>query len=149
MTEFIVTGEVPVEVKVRDCVVAVFTVSLPKVRLGALTDNCGLGAVVPVPASATCMVLPVVELLLTVSWPLRVPAVVGSNCICRVSDCEGFRTTGKLCAIEKVGPVIVAEFTVTGEVPVEVSVRYCVAAVFTVTLPKLRLAALTDSCGLV
>jgi hypothetical protein len=39
--------------------------------------------------------------------------------------------------------VIVAEFTVTGDVPVEVSVNVCVVAVFTVTLPKLRLAALT------
>lgn len=43
--------------------------------------------------------------------------------------------------------MIAAEFTVTGEVPVDVSVRDCVVAVFNVTLPKLRLAALTVSCG--
>jgi len=35
-----------------------------------------------------------------------------------------------------------AEFTVTGEVPVDVSVNDCVVAVFTVTLPKLKLAVL-------
>lgn len=46
-------------------------------------------------------------------------------------------------------PVIVAELTVTGEVPVELSVIDCVAAVLTVTLPKLRLVALTVSCELV
>jgi len=39
--------------------------------------------------------------------------------------------------------VIETEFTVTGDVPVDVNVSDCVAAVFTVTLPKLRLAALT------
>jgi hypothetical protein len=41
----------------------------------------------------------------------------------------------------------VAEFSVTGEVPVEVSVRYCVAVVLSDTLPKFRLEALTDNCG--
>jgi hypothetical protein len=39
--------------------------------------------------------------------------------------------------------VIAVEFTVTGDVPVEVSVNDWVVAVFTVTLPKLRLAVLT------
>ena len=38
--------------------------------------------------------------------------------------------------------------TVTGEVPVEVRVTVCVVGESTVTLPKLRLAVLTDSCGL-
>jgi hypothetical protein len=39
-------------------------------------------------------------------------------------------------------PVIAAELTVTGDVPVDVSVNDCVVAVFTVTLPKLKVAAL-------
>jgi hypothetical protein len=43
----------------------------------------------------------------------------------------------------KPAPVIAAEFTVTGEVPVDVSVNVCVVPVFTATLPKLRLAELT------
>jgi hypothetical protein len=47
----------------------------------------------------------------------------------------------------KPAPAIVAEFTVTGDVPVDFSVNDCVVAVFTVTLPKLRLAVLTVSCG--
>jgi hypothetical protein len=44
-------------------------------------------------------------------------------------------------------PVIVAEFTVTAEVPVDASVNDCVAVVFTVTLPKLRLFEINVSCG--
>jgi hypothetical protein len=39
--------------------------------------------------------------------------------------------------------MIAAEFTVTGEVPIDVNVSDCVVAVFTVTLPKLRLPALS------
>jgi hypothetical protein len=44
-------------------------------------------------------------------------------------------------------PVIPTELTVTGDVPVDVSVNDCVVAVFTAKLPKLRLAALTVNCG--
>ena len=52
--ELTVTGDVPVDVSVSDCVVAVFTVTLPKLRLAALTVNCGLGAAVLVPPRVTC-----------------------------------------------------------------------------------------------
>jgi hypothetical protein len=64
--ELTVTGDVPVDVKVNDCVVAVFTVTLPKLRLVALTDNCGFVAPVPVPLRVTAVVPPVDELLLIV-----------------------------------------------------------------------------------
>jgi hypothetical protein len=37
---------------------------------------------------------------------------------------------------------------ITGAVPVEVNVTGCVDAVFTVTSPNVRLAALTVNCGL-
>jgi hypothetical protein len=40
-------------------------------------------------------------------------------------------------------PVIEAEFTVTDSVPDDVRVNDCVAAEFTVTLPKLNVVALT------
>ena len=43
----------------------------------------------------------------------------------------------------KPAPVITAELTVTGDVPVEVNVSDWVVDALTVTLPKLRLAALT------
>ena len=141
-----VTGADPVDVSVNDWVVAVFTVTLPKLRLAALTASCGLGDVVLVPFRATTVVLPVDELLLIVICPVADPAVVGSNCTCNVSDCVGLNVAGRLPpTIVKPAPVIAAEFTVTGDVPVDVSVSDCVVAVFTVTLPKLRLAALTAS----
>jgi hypothetical protein len=147
--ELTVTGEVPVDVSVNDCVVAVFTVTPPKFRFAALTVNCGLGDVVLVPLRATTAVLPLDELLLIMICPLAAPVAVGRNRTCSVIDCVGFSVTGKLSPmIVKPVPVIAAVFTVTGEVPVDVSVNDCVVAVFTVTLPKLRLAALTVNCGL-
>ena len=96
-----------------------------------------------VPLKATVAVLPVDELLLIESCPVAAPVAVGPNCTCSVIDCVGFNVAGKLPpAMVKPAPEIAAEFTVTGDVPVDVSVNDCVVAVFTVTLPKLRLAAL-------
>jgi hypothetical protein len=123
VAELTVTGVVPVEVKVTDCVVAVFTATLPKLRVPALIVNCGFAAV-PVPLRVTEIVLPLVELLLMVSWPLADPVAVGSNCICTVIDWVGFSVVGRLWAtIEKPVPEIAAEFTITGDVPDDVSVR--------------------------
>ena len=80
---------------------------------------------------------------------MAAPAAVGKNCTCNVIDCVGFNVVGKLPpTIVKPAPLIAAEFTVTGEVPVDVNVNDCVVAVFTVTLPKLNVAALTINCGL-
>ena len=45
-------------------------------------------------------------------------------------------------------PPSVAELMLTGAVPVEVNVTGRVDAVFTVTLPNARLAALIVNCGL-
>jgi hypothetical protein len=78
-----------------------------------------------------------------------VPVAVGSNCPCSVTAWVGFNVTGRLPpTIVKPAPVITAEFTVTGAVPVDVSVNDCDVAVFTVTLPKLKLAALSVNWGL-
>lgn len=100
------------------------------------------------PLRFTTAALPLVELLLIASCPLAAPGDVGSNCTCSVVDWVGFSITGKLPpTIVKPAPEIVTEFTVTGDVPVEVSVSDCVIAVFTVTLPKLKLAALIVNSG--
>ena len=101
-----------------------------------------------VPLRATTAALPLVELLLIVICPVRAPAVVGTNLSFSVRVCVGFRVTGKPPpTMVKPAPAIVAEFTVTGVVPVDDSVNDCVAAVFTATLPKLRLPALIVNCG--
>ena len=64
--EFTVTAVVPVDVSVNDCVIAVFTATLPKLTLAVLIVNCGFAAV-PVPPKVTKTVPPVVELLLIMS----------------------------------------------------------------------------------
>jgi hypothetical protein len=148
MTEFTANDEVPVEVSVRVFVIEVFTAMLAKSRFAALIVNWRFAAV-PVPIRAITEVLPVVELLLIVTCPPAEPVDIGLNCTCKVTDCVGFSVIGKLCArIVNPVPLMAAEFTVTAEVPVDVRVRTCVATVFTVTLPKFRLRALTVSCGL-
>jgi hypothetical protein len=95
LPELTVTGVVPDDVSVNVRVVAVFAATLPKLRLAALTVNCGFAAV-PVPLKARTAVLPVVELLLIVSCPVKAPTVAGLNCTCNVKDCVGFKVTGKL-----------------------------------------------------
>jgi hypothetical protein len=83
-------------------------------------------------------------LLLIVSCPVKAPVVVGSNWSCSVRVCVGFSVTGKLPPTTvKPAPLIPAELTVTGVEPDDVRVNDCVVAVFTVTLPKLKLVAPT------
>jgi hypothetical protein len=144
VAELTVTGDVPADVNVNDWVVAVFTVTLPKLKVAALIVNCGLGAAALVPLRATTTVLPLAELLLIVICPLAAPVAVGRYCTCNVAAWPGLSVTGRLLpAIVKPAPVMVAELTVTGDVPVDVNVNDWVVDVFTVTLPKLRLAVLT------
>jgi hypothetical protein len=69
-------------------------------------------------------VLPVDELLPIVIWPVAVPADAGLNCTCRVIDWLGFSVAGKLPpTMVKPLPAIATELTVTGDVPVDVSVN--------------------------
>ena len=84
VAEFTVTGDVPVDVRVSGNVVAVFAVTLPKLRLVALTANCGFVAAVPVPLRDTVVVLPLAELLLIVRLPDADPVAVGANFTCSV-----------------------------------------------------------------
>jgi hypothetical protein len=87
-------------------------------------------------------------LLLIVICPLAAPVDIGRNCTCSVTACVGFSVTGKLPpTTAKPAPVIAAELTVTGDVPVDVSVNDCVVGVFTGKLPKFKLAVLTVNCG--
>src|SRR5207253_2096056 len=98
---------------------------------------------------ATTAVEPVDESLLIVICPLAVPVAAGLNCTCNVTAWLGFSVTGTLPpTIVKPAPVMAAELTVTCAVPVDVSVNDWVVAVFTVTLPKLKVAALMVNCGL-
>ncbi len=143
-----VTADVPVELKVSVCVVAVFTVTLPKLRLAALTPRIGFAAATPVPLSDTTDVIPLLELLLIESCPVAAPVAVGLNCTDSVNVWPGFSVAGRLPpTMVNPAPVIAAALTVTADVPVELKVNVFVVAVFTVTLPKLRLIALTPRIG--
>src|SRR5258705_433197 len=94
---------------------------MPKLRIAVLTDNSGLGAVILGRGRATTGVDHGDEVVLSVICPLAAPVDVGRYCTCSVTACVGFRVTGKLPpTIAKPVPVIAAEFTVTGDVPVEV-----------------------------
>jgi hypothetical protein len=146
--ELIVTGAVPLDVSVTDCVEEVPTVTLPKLKLARLTVKVGVVAAVPVPLRLTAAVASVDELLVMVSLPETAAALAGLNCTVRLSVCLGLRVTGKLAPeTVKPAPVMVAELIVTAAVPVEVKVTDLVDEVPTVTLPKLRLVVLTVKVG--
>ena len=71
------------------------------------------------------------------SWPVKDPAVAGSNCNCRVNDCPGLSVAGRVPPeIEKPAPLTAAELTVTEAVPVELNVIDCATGVFTSTVPN-------------
>ena len=137
----------PDEVTDNVCVTPVFNVTFPKLRLFAPSVNCGFAAA-PVPLKDTAAEVPVDELLAIVSWPLADPETVGVNVSDKVSDWLGFSVTGSVPATTlKAAPLIETVFTVTGEVPEDVSVSVFVTDVFTAMLPKLRLVALSVSFG--
>ena len=144
--ELMVTAAVPLELSVTGSVVGVFNATLPNARLAGLMVNCGFGTTVavPVPLKLTTAVLLVDESLWIVNCPEAAPVAVGSNCTFRVTDWPGFKVTGKV-APETVKPVPVnaVELTVTGAVPLELSVTGCVDGVFSATSPNTRLTALS------
>ncbi len=141
----IFTGPVPVDVSVTGSVALEPTATFPKLRLLGVIVNCGEVAATPVPAMLTTDVAFVEELLLTVSLPVTAPAIMEAYWTCRVTFCCGLRVSGKVAPDTlKSVPLIVAELTFTALVPVDVSVTGSVEVEPTVTLPKLRLAGLTD-----
>lgn len=59
-------------------------------------------------------------------------------------DCPGLRVAGRLPPVSvKPVPAMVAEFTLNGALPLEVSVKDCVVEVLTVMLPKFKALLLT------
>jgi hypothetical protein len=76
--ELTVTAAVPDDVSVNGRVAEEFTVTLPKLNVLALNDNCGVVAAVPVPLNDT-VVPPPVALLLIVRLPVADPLAVGAK----------------------------------------------------------------------
>ena len=149
-TELTVTGAVPDEVRVTDCVAVEPTGTFPKGSEVALTSSCGVVATVPVPLSWTMVVAPLEELLVIFNCPVAAPAAVGSNSTCSVTAWFGFSVTGKVAPESaKPAPLSVAALIVTGAVPEEVSVSGSVAVEFTATFPKDSEPTLTVNCAVV
>jgi len=137
--EEIVKADVPVDESVTDCVADDPTVTVPKLKLVVLSVSLGFVVAVPVPVSPIVVDEPFVELLLTVNFPVREPAVTGANTTCTVNDWPVERVIGSvLAAIEKPVPETVVEFMVNGELPVEESVTDMVFVVPSAMLPKFR-----------
>jgi len=109
----------------------------------------GKGRLVPVPLRPIAIVLSPEALLVTVNAPVTAPVVFGSNCTLSVTAWFGLSVSGTLIPeTEKPLPVALTPLIVTGWLPVEVSVRGCVAAVFTFTLLKARPAELAPSVAI-
>ena len=88
-------------------------------------------------------------LSLTVTVPVALPAVVGSNSTVSVAVDPGFSVTGVLTPDSlKPVPDTVTPLTVSADVPDDVSVTVSVAGSLTVTFPNATLVVLTDNAGL-
>jgi hypothetical protein len=143
-----VTGALPVDVKVRTWVADDSITILPKSRLVALIVSTGFETLTPVPLRDTVAVAFEDESLVTTKLPIAAPATVGVKVICKFKAWPGSSLRGTvIAAVENPEPLTDTPLRVTGPVPVDLSEMASVAVLFTVTLPKLRLVALTVSCG--
>jgi hypothetical protein len=122
--------------------------SVPALVIDALLQVKPLNAGVPEPLRLITVDVPLDELLVKVNEPVSAPAAEGSNCTVSVAVEFGLRVSGKV-APEKVkpDPATAASLMITATVPVEDKVSVCVVAVFTLTLPKPMLPALTLRVG--
>ncbi len=114
----------------------------PLVQLSPLSTGC------PVPLRVMVDVVPVDELLVSVTVPLTAPAVVGAKPTVRVAVWPGFRVSGKLTPdIVKPVPLTDPALRTSGAVPEEVSVTDPVPVAPTATVPKLTVAVLRVRVG--
>src|SRR5579862_292692 len=102
----------------------------------------------PVPVSVTTSTGSFDDELLMVSCPCTVPVAVGSNSTLSVVDCCESSVRGSVgpSTLNPL-PASVTALMVTGEVPVDLSVRDWVAGEFTTTSPNAMAVALNVSAG--
>jgi hypothetical protein len=122
--------------------------SVPAPVIDVLEQESPVRTGMPVPLSATVIVLLVEELLARVSVPVAAPAAVGLNRTVSAVVWFGLSVSGRLAPeSEKPAPLIVAVLITAGTEPVEETVIDCVVAVFTATAPKFRFEEPTLSAG--
>jgi hypothetical protein len=118
--------------------------SLPAPVIEEFVHDTALGVGIPVPLRGTVAVPPDPALLDIVNVPDAAPATAGSNFTWSVAVSLGFSVIGKVTPETlNPAPAAVAELIVSATVPPAVSVTGCDEAVFTFTLPKGTLDALT------
>jgi hypothetical protein len=117
-------------------------VSDPLAQLRLLNTGC------PVPLRLIVDVVPLDELLVSVTVPSTSPAAVGAKFTVSVAVWPGFRVNGKLTPeIVYPTPLTDPALTVTAAVPEELSVAAPVPVPSTATVPKPTLVALRVSVG--
>ena len=137
----------PLFVTVTVCAaLVVFTVWLAKLRLTGDSDTEGVGALVPVPLSATLCGLPV-ALSAIDSVPVRVPVVVGLKVTLTEQFDPAARVLPQVFVCEK-SPVAETDVMLKLAVPVfEIVMVWAALDVFTTRLPNVRLFEDSDTAG--
>jgi hypothetical protein len=127
--------EFPVLVMVTLFELVLPAVMLPKLRLVGLADIV-TDAAAPVPLTAT-VVGELDALLAIVIVPLRLPAVVGANCVLNVVLCPAFSVVGvgNPLKLNPAPPIVICEIVSDAD-PVFVSVKLCDFVWPSTTLPK-------------
>ena len=122
--------------------------SEPAPVIEPLAQETVLTTALPVPLRLTTAVPFVVDVLEMVSWPVDVPATVGTNWMVNAAVWPGVRVVGKVIPdIVNPEPVSAAEFTTTATLPVEDRVTVCVEEELMATLPITTLLVLMLSVG--
>lgn len=130
--------ELPVTAALNCCVAPVDTEAV----LGVTATEIGVTAVA-VPLKPIVAVLPVELLLVMVTAPEAVPAVVGAYFTVKVRDWPGVRVMGIVPGdILKPVPPTVAALITSDWLPADVKVTVCELVVLTGMLPKAKLPAL-------
>jgi len=126
---------VPVLVRVKFCDFVCPSTTLPKPKLAGVMLNPGCA---PVPVSETVRG-ELVALLVTVTLPDALLAVVGANTTFRVAVAAAFNVKGAVIPFTlKPAPLAAMLEIWTGIVPVLLNITCCVAFPPVLTLPKLR-----------
>ena len=120
----------------------------PKFRLAGFSVNCPTAAVVPAPLREIIAVDAIGSLVLIVTSPVSVLAVLGEYITFNATLPPGATVAGVVIpVVVKGAPVTVTVVIVKFALPVLLSITTRVAVVPAVTFPKLRLDGAIPNCG--
>ena len=130
-------------VRVKFCDFVCPSTTLPKAKLAGVMLNPGC---TPVPVTGTVNG-ELLALLVTVTLPDALPAVVGANTTLRIALAAAFTIMGVVIPFTANPVPVAAMFVIwTATVPVLVNVMCCVVLLPVLTLPKLTEVGLACNC---